>query len=356
MRRLALPSLPAVAALAGLVLAVLALAACSTTDAGLIPAGADADVPPPSADAAPQPPDAAPPLPDAAGPDAGSTIADLCFPGLGDPTKPRPDYDSFHPTVGSHCAGTNHQAIAGVEKVVFLGDSITEGTPPTPIWDYYREVLAGRLRDAWGSDLEVTECAAWGARTDDLLLPPHQQVMECFAGPEPKKTLIVMTIGGNDMKAIVDESIAGDTMEQTLAKVDGAVALLRDAIVYVKDPVNFPAGSYVVFANNYEFTDGTGEFDSCPGAGLAGYGGVVSAARPAFVHAAEEYMRLAVETGTDMIFLLESFCGHGFHAGEADNECYRGAGAETWFDFTCIHPTPAGHEAIAGLFEDTILE
>lgn len=322
-------------------------AGCASTDTIVIPpAGDDAGTSPPAPDAGTPPP----------APDAGSTIADLCFPGVGDPTKPRPDYDSLHPTIGSHCTGTNHQAIGGVEKVVFLGDSITEGTPPTPVWEYYREVLAAELRDAWGADLEVAECAAWGARTDDLLLAPHQQVLSCFPGPEPKKTLIVMTVGGNDMKAIVDDSIAGDTMEQTIAKVDGMVALLRDAIVYMKDPVNFPAGSYVVFANNYEFTDGTGEFDSCPGAGLAGYGGVVSAARPAFVHAAEEYMRLAVETGTDMIFLLEHFCGHGFHAGDPANECYRGADAETWFDFTCIHPTPAGHEAIAGLFEATIME
>src|SRR3990170_2334213 len=67
---------------------------------------------------------------DAAPPDAGASIRDRCFPGLGDPAKGLPDYDQFGTVVGAHCDGTNHQDIAGVDKVVFLGDSITEGTPP----------------------------------------------------------------------------------------------------------------------------------------------------------------------------------------------------------------------------------
>jgi hypothetical protein len=57
-----------------------------------------------------------------------------------------------------------------------------------------------------------------------------------------------------------------------------------------------------------------------------------------------------------MIFLLENFCGHGFFAGQPGNECYRGPGAETWFDFTCIHPNPTGHAAMADLFDKTIAE
>jgi lysophospholipase L1-like esterase len=281
----------------------------------------------------------------------------LCFEGLGDPSQPAPDYDQFDPAVGSHCKGTNHQAIEGVEKVVFLGDSITEGTPPTLFTQYYREVLAADLRAVWGWGLEIDECAAWGARVDDLLLPPHQQVHECFPGPEPKRTLIVMTVGGNDMSAFLEDAQDGDTPEQTMEKVETMLGELRAAIEWLKDPVNFPNGSYVVFANIYEFTDGTGDLESCPGAALAGFSGEAAAQmRPAYVHVDEQYARIAVETQTDMIFLLESFCGHGFHAGEPDNECYRGPDAETWFDLTCIHPNPDGHAAMADLFYATIME
>ena len=38
-----------------------------------------------------------------------------------------PNYDQFGPQVGSHCLGTNHQDIDKVERVVFLGDSVTVG-------------------------------------------------------------------------------------------------------------------------------------------------------------------------------------------------------------------------------------
>jgi hypothetical protein len=41
------------------------------------------------------------------------------------------DYEQFDPIIGSHCKGTNHQDIIDIERVVFLGDSVTVGTPPT---------------------------------------------------------------------------------------------------------------------------------------------------------------------------------------------------------------------------------
>jgi lysophospholipase L1-like esterase len=330
------------------------LAACSS---GRPNPGDDDDAPAadgpvvPQADAAATI-DATPPTPDAPG------VADLCFAGLGDPSQGAPNYDQFHPTVGSHCAGTNHQDITGIEKVIFLGDSITEGTPPTLPWDYYRERLANQLRTQFGATIEVGECSAWGARTDDLLLPPHQQVLECFpGGVEPKRTLVVMTVGGNDMNAFLQDAIDGDTPEETLAKVDGMLADLEDAVRYLKDPAHFPNGSFVVFANIYEFTDGTGDVHSCPGAILAGFGAEApEQMRPAYIRADEQYMRIAVDNDADMIFLLENFCGHGFHAGEPENECYRGPDAETWFDLTCIHPNPTGHAALADLFFQTIVE
>lgn len=331
------------------------LAACST---GAPPIGGD-DVPV-GDDVADPPPDArddVTPAPDAASPDAGPGPAALCFEGLGDPEATAPNYDQFGPTIGSHCAGTNHQAISGIERVVFLGDSITEGTPPTLPTQYYREVLGWELRQQYGLFLPIDECAAWGARADDLLMPPHQQILDCFDAPVDERTLIVMTVGGNDMNAFLQDAMDGDTPEQTMAKVDEMLVLLEDAVRWLKDPANFPNGSFVVFANIYEFTDATGDVESCPGAVLAGFDGQAAAQmRPAYIHVDEQYMRIAVETGSDMIFLLENFCGHGFHAGEPDNECYRGPDAETWFDLTCIHPNPTGHAAMANLFLETIME
>ncbi|NJK32083.1 MAG: hypothetical protein HC927_06510 [Deltaproteobacteria bacterium] len=44
--------------------------------------------------------------------------------------NPGPDYTGLDVIVGSHCLGTNHQDITDIERVVFLGDSVTVGTPP----------------------------------------------------------------------------------------------------------------------------------------------------------------------------------------------------------------------------------
>ena len=74
------------------------------------------------------------------------------------------------------------------------------------------------------------------------------------------------------------------------------------------------------------------------------------------VWANEQYMAIATETGADMIFLLESFCGHGFNADDPTAPCYRGPGAETWFDLTCIHPNPTGHQQITDMFMAVVNE
>ena len=74
-------------------------------------------------------------VPDA---DPDPLTASWCFRGQLDPERPGPDYDQFSPVIGSHCLGTNHQDIRGVQKLVFVGDSVTKGTPPTlpasPAW------------------------------------------------------------------------------------------------------------------------------------------------------------------------------------------------------------------------------
>jgi lysophospholipase L1-like esterase len=279
-----------------------------------------------------------------------------CFPEIFDPNSPGPNYDQFSPIAGAHCFGTNHQTITGVEKVVFLGDSVTQGTPPTPLSERYRQRLTGMLEDHFG-ELEVENCAAWGARTDDLLDPPNQQVHECFPEAEPKRTLVIMTIGGNDIASVTKDGAEGAPIDVTRPLVEQFVQKMRDAIHWFKDdPARFPNGVFIIFANMYEFTDGTGDVTSCPAAGLAGFDQPWPDAEPLVIWANEQYMQIAVETGTDLIFMLEHFCGHGFHNDDPNTRCYRGPNTERWFDLTCIHPNPTGHEQIANMFMNVVLE
>ena len=49
---------------------------------------------------------------------------------------------------------------------------------------------------------------------------------------------------------------------------------------WLKDPVNFPNGSFVVFANIYEYTDLMANLDACPTAGLIGLSGTWKPRRP----------------------------------------------------------------------------
>jgi lysophospholipase L1-like esterase len=63
---------------------------------------------------------------------------------------------------------------------------------------------------------------------------------------------------------------------------------------------------------------------------------------------------VAAETSTDMLFMNENFCGHGFAKDDTSGPCHRGAGAELWFDPTCIHPNAEGHAAIARMFLEVV--
>lgn len=335
-----------------------------------------------SPDAVPAPPDAAPePEPDAA-PDAMPVqTAERCFDGLfdGDLTG-GPDYDQFDPIVGSHCAGTDHQRIEGIERVVFVGDSVTVGTPPHQPADYYRVLLANRLADRFGltrpdplwwqvnlidgvglvqTSGDFANCARYGARTDDLLR--DRDLLTACVPPETRdrRTLFVMTIGGNDVSSITQDGLEGATPEELWAETEEFVGLMRDAMRWVRAPDRFPNGVHVIFANMFEFTDGTGDITACPAAGLAGFGAEWDdpmLLADMVVWANEQFMSIAVEYAVDMIFMLEHFCGHGFNFDDPASPCYRGPDAELWFDLTCIHPNPAGHRAITALFEAVVAE
>jgi lysophospholipase L1-like esterase len=308
-----------------------------------------------------------------------------CFDGqFVNETNMLPNYDQFGPVLGSHCVGTNHQAIEDVERVVFLGDSITVGSRPTLPQQHYRSQLGDMLRDQYALSYgdavaeflwkaadpfsgqaaqqtagDFTSCAEWGARNDDLN-GTGNQLEACF--PEESlglRTLVVMTMGGNDISSLAQDAIAGVPMEELWASTEAFVALEREAVEWLTEPGRFPNGVYVVFANIYEFTDGTADVMSCDVSGLAGFDQPVP--NPAeltelILWANEQYMSIAVDTQTDMLFLLETFCGHGFGNEDPESPCYRGPGTPRWFDLTCIHPNPEGHGVIADNFMSIVSE
>lgn len=323
---------------------------------------------------------------DAPEPDAepAPVTAAECFSGQsGDDGALAVDYDGLGVVMGSHCMGTNHQDISGVERVVFAGDSITVGTPPTLTSEYYRNRLAQRLASRFGLEApgllwqtadvingvsvsrfsgDFASCAKWGARTDDITNAPHRQIQTCAPEEERNKvTLFVMTVGGNDFFKWAQDLVDGASIESIQEAAEKMVADMEASVRWVvDDPSPFPNGAYVVFATNFEFTDtdSANDFATCPGAGIISMDTALVDPELNAIGAwvLSEYVRIAVETGTDVIFMGEGFCGHGHMRDNPDGRCYRGPGAELWLDITCMHPSAAGHAGIAEMFMAVIEE
>jgi lysophospholipase L1-like esterase len=282
--------------------------------------------------------------------DAGPATGASCF-GYQQGAKPSPNYDQFHPTILPSCAGTHHQTITGVQRVVFLGDSVTTGTPPTSPTQFYRALVSQALIAKFGP-IQIDDCSAWGARFDDLLAGKGE-IAKCFPNAvEPKRTLVIMTNGGNDVAAWAKAQMDSPT---AMAAADDAAKLLSDAMHWFKDAgPRFPNGVDVVLSNVYEYTDTSGKLDSCAAATVSGLKGSWPQGTDAVVHFEEQIMKVAVETNIDMVFLLEDFCGHGYQRTDSTLQCYRGPSAPLWFDATCYHPNPDGHAEIARLFKAVI--
>ncbi|MBI3203198.1 MAG: SGNH/GDSL hydrolase family protein [Myxococcales bacterium] len=260
------------------------------------------------------------------------------------------DYDKYGGKMNSTCSGTNHQDIQNPEKLVFLGDSITEGSPPTPANQFYRQLLTDMAKAKWPS-IEVANCSAWGAQTDDFF-GGDNQIPKCFPAAEPKKTLVVITMGGNDVAAMAKDKLSFSAAK---AESDKVLVNMKKAVDWLKDSQNFPNGSWVVFANIYEYTGLTADLSSCPAGNLLGLTGSWEVGTSALVQLREGYMKIAVDAKADMIFMGEHFCGHGYKYNDTKSQCYI-PNSSNWFDITCIHPTPAGHKEVADLFWKTISE
>jgi lysophospholipase L1-like esterase len=208
---------------------------------------------------------------------------------------------------------------------------------------------------------DFANCAKYGARTDDLLLDPHRQLETCMPEEErSKRTLVIMTIGGNDIYSLLEDSNAGVDEATMRATYTRATALFEDAIRWIVEPGRFPNGVWVIFSTTYDFTDQDGALDmaSCDGAQLINMDEALlnPVIWDIMSDAQESYVRLATETGTDLIFLGEQFCGHGWNAADPTSRCYRGPGAAIWTDLTCEHPNRAGHEALTDMVRAVIEE
>jgi hypothetical protein len=289
------------------------------------------------------------------------------------------------------CLGTRHQEWRGVQRVVFVGDSVTVGTPPadlvslasvgsavtdivTDVDESYRSRLSDALATHFGLDGpgltwrgwnplaqgealqrssgDFWNCARWGSKTRDLA----GQIENCFPDSQrDKKTMVVFTSGGNDLVDLVDMAADGDSDDAIWARAERTVADLEAAIEHLKDTSAFPAGNLVLFGTPFEYTDWSGDVTSCSAASASGVAEVTDPEKIALLKAIFDwlsvaYLGVAERQGADVAFLLEAMCGHGFRRDDPSLPCYRGPDAERFLDLTCIHPNVRGHQELVARF------
>jgi lysophospholipase L1-like esterase len=287
-------------------------------------------------------------VPDLADTVTGDTVEDTVDDTAADPAvdpveEVVPDVvpDGWPPSCYEPRMGVKNQVVRDVERVIFLGDSITATPYLTPPWsDRIRDDLQG----LFGSDVEFQNYAAWGAITDDIL----SEQLPRIDTTSTKRTLVMFTIGGNDALQVIGQDTTS-SLDHMATKVEN----IRTALTWLYDPANVPGGVYVIFANVYDPTDGEGDFTHCGfGAGLEDWPNCDEVATTANGW----YEDLADEFGADLLDLHDLFAGHGYNNGDATNPWYCNecdpctSGCPRWYDLTCIHPNSDGHEALAGFF------
>lgn len=246
------------------------------------------------------------------------------------------------------------------QQVIFFGDSVTVGEGAGSGLAY-NELLQSNDDAAWpesaGEDFEtlfggipvVYDVAKGGAMTGSVVnwqLPDlDAQLPEVVNG----ETLVVATIGGNDMVlAVFASQVADDPVAVAQEEVDKMVANLNEIAAFFDDPVRFPDPVFLYIANVYEPTDTIGQSVACFNNVDVTIGiGSIDLANQAMLGVAQEY-------GYGYVDMRSHYLGHGHNAGDATNPWHHPDDATTWFVDDCIHPNERGHHEIRRLFHGAI--
>ena len=234
------------------------------------------------------------------------------------------------------------------KRVIFLGDSITAGAGASNDDEDYASLLVNNT-NAWpewnGIDLstrfpeiEVVDVSEGGAWTGTLLNRQLEYLEERLELPIEGETLVVITVGGNDLQSVLlDPSGVDERLEKT---VDN----WRQIAEYFLDEQRFPDGSTLLMANVYEPTDAVGQVDDCF------YGLNISILLPSLHSANTQLRELAESLGFSALDMRGTFLGHGFNHSDPSSPHYYEEDPTLWLANGCTHPNPRGHHEIRALF------
>jgi lysophospholipase L1-like esterase len=238
-------------------------------------------------------------------------------------------------------------------RVVFFGDSITDGTGASAPELQYTALLQANA-SAWPGFDDVTLPAAFpaltefddfsvgGATTDTML---HQQIPAmdaAFGGPVSGQTVVIFTIGGNDLQqALLPFNDAAQIVDDALANFEQLVDALTD-------PARFPDGVFLYATNVYEPTDAVGQAQECF------FGLDFADDLTELDRYNAELAQMGADRGFAVLDLRGHFLGHGYHAADPSVPGYDADDASLWFAPDCIHPNDRGHHEIRRLFQAAV--
>ena len=237
-------------------------------------------------------------------------------------------------------------------RLVVLGDSISAGggatAPSRPYFTLLRQNHDGAWPEESGNDLvsrfggsvPLINVAQGGATTADLA-GQLEGLEDRVDTPASGHTIVVLTIGGNDLQDAIVRAQAPDG-----PVLDRAVERLAELSDWF-DETRFPDGVSIYVAAVYDPSDGVAQIPGC-------FFGV---SLPGFVEALdvwrERYIALGRERGFAVVDALGHFQGHGHHHDDPENPYHDAEDPTGWFD-DCIHPNDRGHSEIRRLFLEAI--
>lgn len=226
---------------------------------------------------------------------------------------------------GSSSTGGPPEAFLPASLVV-LGDSISDGGGQPP---FYYNLLRDDLAGKYGPGFKYVNNAQSGSETS-ALVGQAKGLPKQLPGP----VAVVITSGGNDMKAALPQVLAGldgPIKQKVAANVDAALAELLA-------PDRFGAGVQVrVFEGNiYDASDGQGNFSQ----GKCAFGkGLPAIPTDMYFDAWNLNIRDVVlardQTAVDM---HAHFYDHGYN------------NPPNWYASDCTHPSTLGHDQLRHLF------
>jgi lysophospholipase L1-like esterase len=234
-------------------------------------------------------------------------------------------------------------------RVVFLGDSITAGAGASTQSRTYPSLLEANDASAWpegdGHDLatlypdltDVIDVSVGGATTSSMLRDQLPALEAQLDFPAEGETLIVFTIGGNDMQsALVPGANVRSIINTARDNVEAMVDWFQDG--------RFPDGVRIFATNGYEPSDGVGQVATC-------FFGISYADKMDDLIGYNDDLRsMAQDKGFAAVDMFGHFQGHGFYADNADLDVHDAGDPTVWFDDDCIHPNDRGHHEIRELF------